>query len=804
MEPFALIVPDETNLELPDKPVRVLGIDLGTTNSTVAEVVWRPTTRPPVRALCVEIAQETTEGQYIHVLVPSVVAIHSGRVIVGEGAKRLRTRAAELGLDQNRELFYDCKNDIGSRKTYHRAPVGFRSAAEIGGRVLEFLYNSAVANDTVPVAKTVVTVPASFQAAQRKDTLRAAGLAGLELEGGDLLDEPVAAFLDYLMSKGGVELELTGDEKKLVVFDFGGGTCDVAVLAIRASYEGAPIRTSPLSVSRYHRLGGGDIDAAILHEVLIPELMSQNALGKFDLSFEDKKKFIEPALLSVAEALKIGLCTETSRLRQFDRGGARDADLIASRQPGVHNCVLRGRTLALKSPRLTAAQFELLLKPFLDRDLLYARETEYRLTCSVFAPLHDSLKRGGLRPDQVDYCLMIGGSSLIPQVQDAVREFVPAARVLTYDDRDSFQTAVAKGAAYHALARALLGKGLVQPISNDQILIGTASGEEALIPKGVALPYPAEGSYARSHSLAVPETVIVGSLPLRVELVAGEERRMLLSETWSITGPVNRGEPLLMEYRLDENQVLDLRLTIPSKPERGEFVKTINNPLTNVVDPNPLRLEIEDIEEKLRTGQVPRDSQPDVLVDLASKYAELGQREKALEYLKRALVGKGRPDALILHRMALIAGEMGDHEREEKFYREAGSISSWSAPWFNLALMLRQLGRLDEAVESVERAMKTEREAPYLVLRAMLAEKLRMNTDRDSYLAEALSVFDPISAQSDWELTWFLTAARMSGDESKLKEIQDEQRHRQRSETQVASGEGWLPIRAEGIQSGDQ
>ena len=142
----------------------------------------------------------------------------------------------------------------------------------------------------------------------RNDTLLAAELADLNLEGGDLLDEPVAAFLDYLMSKGGLELGGAHAEKRLVVFAFGGGTCDVAVFSIHASEKEAPIKISPLSVSRYHRPGGGDIDRAILYDMLIPELVEQNGLGQFDLSFEDKKKFIEPALLSVAEALKISLC----------------------------------------------------------------------------------------------------------------------------------------------------------------------------------------------------------------------------------------------------------------------------------------------------------------------------------------------------------------------------------------------------------------------------------------------------------------------------------------------------------------
>jgi len=184
-----------------ETPLRVVGIDLGTTNSTIAEARWGPG-GAALKVRCVEVEQPTLEGTYTHVLFPSVVAIREGRVWVGEGAKRLRSRAPELGLEQNRNLFFECKNDVGIAKTYHRAPEGFRSASEIGGKVLAALHAAALADDATPVERVVVTVPASFQAAQRRDTLEAARLAGLELSGGDLLDEPVAAFLDYLARQG--------------------------------------------------------------------------------------------------------------------------------------------------------------------------------------------------------------------------------------------------------------------------------------------------------------------------------------------------------------------------------------------------------------------------------------------------------------------------------------------------------------------------------------------------------------------------------------------------------------------------
>jgi len=802
-----ILRPEKGELKLPTKRLRVLGIDLGTTNSTAAEIAWHPDQGGPSQARCLEVEQPTSEGTYIHVLVPSVVAIHGGQVVVGEGAKRLRARAAELDLSRNQNLFYECKNDIGIEKTYHRAPSGFRSAAEIGGKVIKFLQDAALADDPTPLGRVVVTVPASFQAAQRHDTLKAAELAGLAVQGGDLLDEPVAAFLDYLVTHSRDLLPVLETPKNLMVFDFGGGTCDVAVFRVKLARAHDPLQISPLAVSRYHRLGGGDIDAAILHEVLIPQLCSQNDLSPVDLSFEEKKLIIEPAYLSMAEALKISLTTEISRLSRFDKYGAMDKSQVVSRQPGVHECRVKDRTLTLQSPVLTAADFEKLLEPFLDRDFQFARgtETEYRLTCSIFAPLEDALNRAGLDPKEVDLCLLVGGSSLIPQMPWAIGEFMPKAQLLTYPDMDAVQTAVARGAAYHALCLALYGRGLLRPVCHDRIAIKTQSGLVDLIPKGAALPYPIDGGYDVSHALAVPETALMEKIDLRVEIVAGEEERLLFSGPWEIPGPVNRGDPLLLEFRYDENQVLDLRLSLAGSDTAEPLHLIRENPLSHVVNPQAKRLEIDRLEEAMRTGKVPREQLPDKLVVLAKDYADLGQREKAVDLLKRALRAKNRPDVYILNLLGLYYDELKNYEKAAKHYREAAGAGSWGGAWFNLALSQEKQGKYAEALEAVDQAIARERDAPYFVLRAKLAGALERAEERASNLAEAFNLFAPVSMLNDWELGWFLFGAKIAGDQPKVEMANTERRRRM---TEVAGPDtekdGELPIIAQGLQKVDR
>jgi molecular chaperone DnaK len=779
-----------------EQEIRVLGIDLGTTNSTLSEATWKLNSQDLPQISSIEILQETLEGEYTHVLMPSVVALYKGRQFVGEGAKRLRSRASELGLKQNVDLFYECKNDIGNRRTYHRAPAGFRSAAEIGAKILGSLRNSALEFNTKDPDRVIITVPASFQAAQRQDTVRAAELAGLKIGAGGLLDEPVAAFLDYLISHRS-ELFLNFTQPKTVlVFDFGGGTCDVAVFRLSEVANGiGQLQVETLAVSRYYRLGGGDIDAAIVHDVLIPQLCEQNDIRLLDLTFDNKKNQIEPALLGLAEMLKIGLCIEISRLISFGKYDNADKDQVVKTQPGVHHCTFNGKVLALSSPKLSAAKFEEVLGPFLDQDLLYARETEYRLTCSIFSPLQDALDRAGITPEDVDYCLSVGGSSLIPQINESLGEYFSHGQVLAYDDRNEAKTCVSRGAVYHALSLSAFGVPFVQPVCQDEIAIRSSSGLIPLIPKRATLPYPADGSFASCLQIAVPRTVLKEPCNLRVELVSSSDNRLLLGTVWTIKSCVNEGTPIHLEYRLDENQVLHLRASLKDGDEAEILEISVENPLTNVVNPNPKRMQIEVLEEELRKGQIDSEDLAEKVAEIADLYSDLGQSEKAIEFLKRAIRIKGSPEVNWLNTLAGYYKDIGDLEREEKMYRKATEVSRWSGSWFNLSLALKRNGKLNDAADAITQAIQIDPVPPYVVQSALVASARGQNELSSKLLTEAINKFEPVQNLNDWELHWYITALLRQGSKSKLNIAQAEKLRRSKSSKVTENGaNSELPI----------
>jgi len=751
-----------------------------------------PGEKPVCRVL--EIEQPLwPAGAMTSPLVPSVVAIlDNEKAIVGEGAKRLRTRPQEANLFPERSLFYETKNEMGLRKTYHRAPESFNHSSKIAGHLLSFLKNAALQDEQDEQVKFCVTVPASFQINQRRDTLLACSYAGIDFQDDDLLDEPTAALIDYIMSEGADRVVEAGRTTHCVVFDFGGGTCDVSVMEITADKKTKQVLMSQTTVSRYHRLGGGDLDTAIVHEHLIPGLLIENSIGPLDLSWAEKKRGLEPQLLGTAEALKEALCREIDRLKKFGKYDECVKDDVMARQPGI-NIHLGKRSFHLSRPTLTAAQWEALLSPFLDKDLLYARETEFRLTQSILAPLQDALDRAGRKPEEIDFCLMVGGSSLIPQVREAVEKYFQKSSVGFFQDPLAIQLSVARGAAWNSLYKSITGRSLIRSMVHDTLALVTKGGIlYPLVPDQTVLPYPSQDAWARVELIVPPyEELFVDKLLFKI--VTSSDGQTILHEIWDIPENVTAGTELVLEYQITAGKQLHCRAFLKEDPHKT-FEHSVENPFVNVVNPSSTRLLIEEKEEELKKLGGGTDDNRDDFIQLARWYAELDQKERALDWLRAALSKRGRPDAEIMNLQAINYGDLGDHEREEKLYREADlATASWDGPLFNLALSFYHRGMYRKAIETIEAAIKKGGDSgARLTLKAMCQEKANAQEDSKPIYANALTSFDPLTTLSDWELGWYLTAARGAGDENAVEKAEMEKNKRKKKGKLDPEMEGWL------------
>ncbi|WP_281215299.1 molecular chaperone DnaK [Bacillus altitudinis] len=323
---------------------KIIGIDLGTTNSCVAVLEGG---EPKVIANA-EGARTT----------PSVVAFKNGERQVGEVAKRQSITNPNTIMSVKRHMGTDYKVEVEG-KNY--------TPQEISAIILQHLKSYAEAYLGEEVTKAVITVPAYFNDAERQATKDAGKIAGLEVE--RIINEPTAAALAYGLDK-------TDEDQTILVYDLGGGTFDVSVLELGDGvFE---VR----STAGDNRLGGDDFDQVIIDH-LVTEFKKENGI---DLS---KDKMALQRLKDAAEKAKKDLSGVSSTQISLPFITAGDAGPLH---------------LELT---LTRAKFEELSADLVERTM---------------TPVRQSLKDAGLSASEIDKVILVGGSTRIPAVQEAIKK----------------------------------------------------------------------------------------------------------------------------------------------------------------------------------------------------------------------------------------------------------------------------------------------------------------------------------------------------------------------------------------------
>lgn len=323
---------------------KVIGIDLGTTNSCVSilegdepKVIQNP-----------EGARTT----------PSVVAFKNGETQVGEVAKRQAITNPNTVQSIKRHMGTDYKVDIEG-KSY--------TPQELSAMILQNLKSTAenYLGDTVD--KAVITVPAYFNDGERQATKDAGKIAGLEVE--RIINEPTAAALAYGLDK-------TETDQKVLVFDLGGGTFDVSILELGDGVF------EVLSTAGDNKLGGDDFDQVII-DYLVSEFKKENGV---DLS---QDKMALQRLKDAAEKAKKDLSgvSQTQISLPF----------ISAGENGPLHLEIS----------LTRSKFE---------------ELADSLIKKTMEPTRQALKDAGLSTSEIDEVILVGGSTRIPAVQEAVKK----------------------------------------------------------------------------------------------------------------------------------------------------------------------------------------------------------------------------------------------------------------------------------------------------------------------------------------------------------------------------------------------
>ena len=289
---------------------------------------------------------------------PSVVAFKGDEIQVGEVAKRQAITNPNTVMSIKRHMGTDYKENVNGRDY---------SPQEISAMILQNLKATAESYLGEKVTKAVITVPAYFNDAQRQATKDAGKIAGLEVE--RIINEPTAAALAYGLDK-------TDIDQKVLVFDLGGGTFDVSILELGDGVF------EVLATSGDNLLGGDDFDQAII-DYLVEEFKKEQGI---DLS---KDKMAMQRLKDAAEKAKKDLSGVTSTQISLP--------FISAGESGpVH-----------LENTLTRAKFDELTRHLVEKTLV---------------PTRQALKDAGLTPSDIDQVILVGGSTRIPAVQEAIKK----------------------------------------------------------------------------------------------------------------------------------------------------------------------------------------------------------------------------------------------------------------------------------------------------------------------------------------------------------------------------------------------
>lgn len=325
---------------------KIIGIDLGTTNSCVA--VFEGSERV--------IIPNAQGGR----TTPSVVAFtKAGERLVGESAKRQAVTNPDRTISS-------IKRDMGTAKKINIDGKSY-TPEQISAMILQQLKADAESYLGESVSEAVITVPAYFTDAQRQATKDAGTIAGLNVQ--RIINEPTSAALAY-----GIDKE---DPQKIMVYDLGGGTFDVSILDI----NGGVIEV--LATSGNNRLGGDDFDQCVC-DWLVREFKREN---RIDLS---KDISAMQRIREAAEKAKIELSSAVTTEINLP--------YIATGADGPKHLLFV----------LSRAKFN---------------ELTGHLVAQTMEPVKAALSDSGLTTSQISKVLMVGGSSRIPAVQEAVKSF---------------------------------------------------------------------------------------------------------------------------------------------------------------------------------------------------------------------------------------------------------------------------------------------------------------------------------------------------------------------------------------------